>query len=87
MDNLETQIDKIKTKGDFLAFMATLIRDYEINSQQWENRSLQDYLDAIERWVENIEAYYKNNGIEHVNLELMNWRVVADILLAAKYYE
>jgi hypothetical protein len=87
MSELEQQIETIKSKDDFLVFMDALLRNYRSAPQTWENRSLDDYLDAIARWVESIEWYYKNNEIKDVDLASMNWRVMADILMAAKLYE
>ncbi|MGB4811168.1 MAG: hypothetical protein WBP13_01625 [Methylophilaceae bacterium] len=87
MKNLGAQVDGIKGKNDFIFFMSLLINDLKENPHEWENKSLEDYLDAIERWVESIEQYYKNNNIDDVDLGSVNWRVFADVLLAAKYYE
>jgi hypothetical protein len=87
MDDIEKIIDGMKTKEDFMAFMEVFVKDCATNIQSWENKTVPDYLEAMGRWVEDMEAYYKNNEISGVDLSSINWRVFADILLSAKYYE
>ena len=87
MSDIGNAIENIKTKEDFLLFMEMLTNDSIANIQKWENQTIPDYLEAMGRWTETIEWYYKNNGITDVDLGAVNWRVLADILLAAKYYE
>jgi hypothetical protein len=87
MSNIEKQIEDIKTKQDFLRFIDLLINDYRENQEKWENQSVEDFLDAMCRWTESIEAYYKNNEVSGVDLTAVTWRVFADILIAPKYYE
>jgi hypothetical protein len=87
MNNIEKQVDSINSKDDFLRFMNMLTSDFRNNGASWENKTLPDYLDAIERWTESIEHYYINNGIKGVDINNVNWRVFADILLSATIYE
>lgn len=53
-----------------------------------ENNTVESYLDAVASWVEDMDGYYENMGIANeVRLDTMNWRVLADILIAATMYE
>lgn len=77
--------EQVCSKADFLQFMAALQQDLADDSPQWENRTLADYLEALARWVEDMEGYYHNTGQEmprHVS-----WQVFANILQAASIYE
>jgi len=73
------------TKDEFLIFLSKLLEDYKINKNDWENKSLEDYLSALKAWVEDMDGYYMN-----MNKELptdINWEVFSDILYAGKIYE
>ncbi|GAB3834992.1 DUF7660 family protein [Hymenobacter jeollabukensis] len=77
--------EQVRSKADFLQFMAALQQDLADNSPQWENRKLADYLEALGRWVEDMEGYYRNTGQEVPRQ--ISWRVFASILRAASIYE
>lgn len=87
MKNLDSLIDAINSKNDFLFFLKKFISDYKKYPETWENKTIDAYLEGIEGWVEDIEGYYKNNNLDHVNLSKVNWRVFADILVAGSVYE
>lgn len=75
----------LNSKEEFVQFMSSLINDLKDNSGKWENKSLSNYLEAMQSWVQDMEGYYLNN-----NLPIpkdINWNVFADILMAARIYE
>lgn len=76
---------KQNTKEEFLTFMDVLISSYEKEQQTWENRSLGDFLGALQSWVEDMEQYYINT--DQPVPQNIPWNVIADILMAAKIYE
>jgi hypothetical protein len=79
--------EKIKTKADFVSFVALLLEDLKNSPPEWENNTLESYLDAMGRWTDGMEGYYKNMGINTIEYDKINWRIFADILLAARVYE
>lgn len=84
-EKLIRQIEKVNSKETFVAFLQLLAQNLKENPQNWENKSLADYLDAAASWTEDMEGYYKNN-----NLPLpgeVSWKVFADVLMAASRYE
>lgn len=85
MSELHEVIDKIKSKEDFLFFVNKLINDLKHNGNTWGNSSLENYLEGIESWVEDMEGYYENTGKPMP--KDINWNVFANILMAAKMYE
>ena len=85
MNELELIAKKVQSKEDFLLFISTLIKDLNENGNSWENNILNNYLEAIQSWVEDMEGYYKNNNLEQPNN--ISWKVFSDILIAAKMYE
>lgn len=59
---------------------------FKTNGNNWENKTLDTYLEAIADWTEgDIENYYLNTKQEIP--KNINWKVLADILMAATMYE
>ena len=77
--------ERVSSKADFIQFMAALQQELAANSPQWENRTLADYLEALGRWVEDMEGWYSNTG-QQIPPQI-SWRVFANILKAASIYE
>ncbi|HEY5751397.1 MAG TPA: hypothetical protein VIU12_35305 [Chryseolinea sp.] len=76
---------EIRSKEDFIKFVGDLILDLKTNPNTWENKNLDDYLEALQRWTGDMEGYYINNNLPVP--ENVNWRIFADILMAARMYE
>ena len=62
MKELTSKLECLQTKGDFSEFMSLLIADLRTNRQDWENRDLESYLNAIMNWTEDMDGYYQNNN-------------------------
>lgn len=85
MIDFNQKINEIKGKEDFVDFVQLLISNLKDNPKEWTNGTLSEYLEGIASWTEDMEGYYQNNNIPIP--EKVNWRVFADILMAAKMYE
>ncbi|MBB5037930.1 DUF7660 family protein [Prosthecobacter dejongeii] len=82
----ESKQDKsIFTRKDFVVFIQGMEKDFRTNHEDWENKDIPSFLDALGRWVEDMDGYYMNHGLE-VPKEL-TWKVLCDIFDAAKIYE
>lgn len=66
----------LKTLGELIA---ELSRDCD-----WENDTLERYLEALAALLESIENSYKNSGREVPDDP---WIVISDALKGARYYE
>jgi hypothetical protein len=75
----------VQTKADFLEFLKLLIEDFKNNRNSWTNDNLNDYLNGIQGWIEDMEGYYINTKTDLP--KNINWKIFADILIAAKMYE
>lgn len=75
----------VTTKAEFVELVRSLRADLVQNPEQWENVTLESFLEAMAAWVEDMEGYYRNNGLPHP--ENVPWRVFADVLLASRMYE
>ena len=80
-----SEVKKIQTREDFIAFVRALKRDYTENLSTWENRDIGSFLEAIASWVEDMDGFYINQGLSVP--EKPDWKVVADILMGGKIYE
>ncbi|KAA8999078.1 hypothetical protein FJU30_15045 [Affinibrenneria salicis] len=73
------------TKDDVIKLIYRLASDRRDNPEQWENRDLSCYLEAMASWIEDMDGFYENTGRRAPGD--ISWSVLADILQAAKIYE
>lgn len=85
MRNNENNLLTIKSRNDFIVFIQYLIDDFRENPENWENKTIPDYLEAMQSWIEDMDNYYINmkRPIPHD----VDWKTFADILMASKMYE
>ncbi|WP_315110011.1 hypothetical protein [Clostridium intestinale] len=83
--NLGEMILNINNKNDLVRFMGILRDDLRNNSDTWTNINLNDYLEAMQSWIEDIEGWEKTCKIDVSKIS--HWQLVAHILLASKMYE
>lgn len=84
------ETSSIKSKDDLVLFLEKLSEEYRANGNTWENRTLQDFLEALVSWGEDMDGYYKNMDLSSrvdLNQSAVSWRVFADMLMAARVYE
>ena len=67
-----------------MGFVKALSNDLRENPATWENGSLDRFLEAIAAWVKDMDGYYAS---QRKLVPDPDWKVVADILMAAKMYE
>ena len=68
--------------ADFIdQFRDSLRRDPE----SWENNDLDSFLEALSAWTRDMDGYFTNRG-EPVP-DVPSWRLIAQMLLAARVYE
>lgn len=83
--NLTERLNTLSSREDFVEFLEALRKDLAHAPDGWENQSSPDYLEAIAAWTGSMRGYYRNkNPPEPASV---NWKVLAEILLATKYYE
>ena len=79
------KIEQVTTKDQFLEFLNLLTKDFKHNVDEWENKSIDNYLEAIESWIEDMEGYYMNSGLPVPNN--IDWNFLATIFYVGKIYE
>ncbi|ADB36928.1 DUF7660 family protein [Spirosoma linguale] len=85
MRELTAQVNNISSREDFIKFLSALLADLQADRSAWENNTLDKYLGGIKSWTEDMNGYYVNMG--KPTPENVNWRVFAEILMAATIYE
>lgn len=76
---------KIGTREELIAFVSLLRQDLADNSEQWENRTLESYLEALQAVLTDWNGRFVNRG-EPVP-DTPSWRLIGEILRAASVYE
>jgi len=75
----------VQTRTDLAAFVHALREDLRLSEDDWENPTLDRYLEALAAWIHDMPGYFKNQHIEEPHEP--SWGLVATILHAAKTYE
>jgi hypothetical protein len=69
--------------------LANLVAELRLSlrseSSDWENPTLDRFLEAMEAWVRTMDSYAQNTG--KTDAVSPNWQTFAKILYAAKVYE
>ena len=84
--SLIDQVEEVTSLSTFVKFLSELSNDFRQNGSLWENRNLNDFLEALHDWSDDCVWYYKNMNLS-VDPDEAQWRVFADMLLAARVYE
>ena len=69
--------ENVKTKNDFIKFINSLSTDLYTNKEEWENLTLEDFLEAIESWMTDTDKLSDSPS----------WKDFAVILLSGRFYE
>jgi hypothetical protein len=81
---LNDQVEKIKSQKDFIDFANNFLEDYLENPSDWENASLEAFLDALVSVIAHLQFFYENRGESMPGQ--VNWKTFAEVLLEAKSY-
>lgn len=82
---LYKEIAHVDSKEEFIKFIGHLVNDFKENRVEWENKTLDTYLEGMQSWVDDMEGYFKNNNMQ--TPKNINWNFFANVLYAAKIYE
>ena len=74
-------VEEVQTPQDFIAFVHALLTDYQTNEDDWENPTLDRFLEALASWTED---WFNKHGEPAPPAQ---WSVFAQALLAASMYE
>lgn len=77
--------EAVNTREDFVRFALALSEECRKNGGEWDNPDLAGYLSGVSGWTSDMDGAFKNQG-QPVPKE-PSWRLFAQILKAACYYE
>jgi hypothetical protein len=75
----------IQSREDLAAFVRALREDLLAHPDEWENPTLDRFLEAFAAWCVDMPGYFANRG--EPQPELPDWSLVARMLSAAAVYE
>jgi hypothetical protein len=83
--DLNDAVRHIQSRQEFLAFARTFLSSLRSRPEDWTNRDLASFLEAMTAWIEDMDGYYQSRG-EPVP-EQPTWKALGQVLLAARIYE
>ncbi|MFE0699891.1 hypothetical protein [Streptomyces sp. NPDC058872] len=77
--------NEVMTRESLVAMIQGLCDDFRRRGEEWENRTVEDYLDALAAWITDSPGSYRNLGEEMPSGG--DWTFFARALSAAVVYE
>ncbi|WP_406858744.1 hypothetical protein ABZO31_00100 [Streptomyces sp. HUAS MG47] len=77
--------DEVRSRHELVTFVRELHEDYLRRGGEWENQTLDDFLEALATWMHDSPGWYRNVGQELP--EGGDWTFLARALQAATIYE
>lgn len=84
-DELFDYAKTVASREDFVKFVEYLNHDYQQKSDDWGNKTLEQFLGGLSGFANDMAGYYNNMG-EVADVERITWRMAAEMLLAATVY-
>ncbi len=83
--NFAQQVDAVRTREDLAAFVVALRADLLNNVADWENPTLERFLEALAAWCTDMPGFFTSQGRDEPVQP--DWNLVARMLIAAASYE
>jgi GTPase SAR1 family protein len=84
---MDTPCDiEVTDRQSFINFLELLRNDYLSNQSDWENLTIDRFLEARSVYTNHIQGCYDNTH-QNINADKPSWKVFADMLKSAKIYE
>ncbi|MDE5429658.1 hypothetical protein KRE40_06025 [Elizabethkingia meningoseptica] len=77
---------KVTDRQSFIKFLDLLHKDLLDHPENWENKTLPEFLEALSAYTEDVQGYYNNMKLD-INADKPDWSTFADIFKGAKVYE
>ena len=86
LSRLFSRKSKHMTRIEFIKFLKGFRQDLENNNSNWENRTLEDFLEAMEAYTKDVQGYYGNMKL-NIDADKPTWENFKTILIGASLYE
>ncbi|MEK6478103.1 hypothetical protein WJR50_11230 [Catalinimonas sp. 4WD22] len=74
------------TRTEFIEFLKGFLNDLEMNKTEWENKTLEDFLEAMIAYTKDVQGFYDNMNL-NINADIPTWENFKTILEGASVYE
>jgi hypothetical protein len=74
------------TRIEFIEFLKEFRKDLNDNKSNWENRTLEDFLEAMEAYALDVQGFYDNMKLD-IDANEPTWENFMTILKGAAIYE
>lgn len=78
-----SDINHIKSKTDFIAFLGGLAENFRDRRGEWKNPTIDEFLEACASWVMDFSDCPQND----IDWNRIDYRTLAKILYMGKHYE
>ncbi len=78
-------LDEVVRHRDVAQVVEAMLADLRAHPGDWENATLDRYLDALAALIDSVDSLLVNRGQKPPNRP--NWRLVAELLVGATGYE
>ncbi|MEV0642842.1 hypothetical protein AB0I77_49670 [Streptomyces sp. NPDC050619] len=75
----------VRTREDLARFLQEALSDLQNRPEEWENDTLDRFLEAWAAWVEDLPGWYANRG--EGMPDQPDWNLLASMVMAARVYE
>ena len=76
----------VQSRQELIDHLFRLLDDFDGAGNEWENKDIYTFLQAMAAWLNDSEGYYRNVG-QPVDVNKPSWQIFADALSAAAVYE
>ena len=83
--DLRDRLEAVRSREDLAAFAVALREDLAARPDDWENPTLERFLEAFAAWCIDMPGFFSNRG--EAQPEQPDWQLVARMLMAASTYE
>ncbi|SDL48362.1 hypothetical protein SAMN05421823_106143 [Catalinimonas alkaloidigena] len=74
------------TRIEFIAFLKAFRQDLEEGKPEWKNQTLEDFLEAMASYTEDIQGYYDTMNL-NTDADVATWENFKTLLKGASMYE
>ncbi len=74
------------TRTEFISFLKEFKTDFKQNKENWENKTLEDFLENMIAYTTDIQGYYDNMKL-NIDADEPSWENFMTILKGASIYE
>lgn len=80
------EANPVNTRDELIGYFFELLDDHDAIGDQWENKDIYSFLQAMAAWLDDCDGYYRNIG-QSVDVGKPSWQIFAYALAAATVYE